>query len=108
MTLSAFAKTFVKENPGGVADRWLKATGKRLEKAQEFFGKDRELESIEAKDVRRWIKRLQATPNGRGGTYSGGTIRHHLHALSALYSAAAEAGHVRRAALVSASVVGAS
>ena len=65
--------------------RWLEETEHRLRRAIEFFGADRELGSIRVPDVQKYLVYLCGLPNGRGGTLSGQSIRHHLNALSNLY-----------------------
>src|SRR5205809_2862469 len=49
---------------------------------------ERDLASITVVDVRRWANRLLATPNGRKGTMSASSVRHHLSCLSNLYKRA--------------------
>jgi integrase len=65
-----------------------------LTRAAEFFGGDRELANITVADVRRWAEQLQAMPGRRGRGLQGGTVRHHLNALSNLYRRAQGEGYV--------------
>ena len=81
-TLAAFVGRFLTDNPGRVTERWLRETGKRLEKAVAYFGTDRPLDSIRPGHVREWLKRFGHTSNSNQ--------RHYLHALSALYRYAQE------------------
>ena len=67
---------------------WLEVTEKCLDRAVEFFGVERDLASITVADVRRWANRLLATSNGRKGTMSASSVRHHLSCFSNLYKRA--------------------
>jgi integrase len=78
---------FVEENPGEVTEQWLHDVELRLRKAVEFFGSDRELRTIEPKDLREWLKQKLSH-------LAGGTQRHFLHALSSVYRYAQEQGYV--------------
>jgi integrase len=80
-TLGAFASEHLvaKAKAGRVTDGWLEASELHLRRAIAFLGASRELQSIGVRDVRAWLEALRA--EGR----SGGTIRHHLNALSNLY-----------------------
>ncbi len=86
-TLAEFARLHLlaKAESGKFTDDWLAATEVCLNRAVEFFGADRELGSITVTDVRHWSARLLVTVNGRGGTLSTGSVRHHLSCLSNLY-----------------------
>ena len=90
MTLADFAAAHLvaKAESQKFTEHWLEVTEKCLERAAEFFGADRELASITVADVRRWANRLLATPNGRNGTMSASSVRHHLSCLSNLYKRA--------------------
>lgn len=85
--LSEVVKEFVRENPGEVTPQWLHDVELRLRKAVEFFGSERELSTIEPKDLREWL-------NKRLSHLAGGTQRHFLHALSSVYRYAQEQGYV--------------
>jgi integrase len=95
-TLAAFAEEHLvaKDKAGKVTERAVAADEHYLERAVDQFGADRELAAITAADVRGWAERLQTIPNGRGATMSGGTVRHHLNALSNLYRRAQAEGCV--------------
>ncbi len=80
--LGTFVEQFLRDNPKGVTERWLKETGFRLRRAVEFFGVDRSLTSIRPKDVRQWLTRFLHL--------STSNQRHHLYALSGLYGYAQE------------------
>ncbi len=69
-------------------EHWLEVTEKCLDRAIDFLGAERDLASITVADVRRWANRLLATPNGRKGTMSASSVRHHLNCLSNLYKGA--------------------
>jgi len=85
--LGSFAQRYVEDNPGSVTDQWLKDTRVRLNHAKDFFGINRELDTVHPKDVREWLtKKLSHL--------AGGTQRHYLHALSGLYRYAQELGVV--------------
>ncbi len=86
-TLAEFARLHLlaKAQSGKFTDDWLAATEVCLKRAVEFFGGGRELGSITVTDVRQWSAQLAKTPNGRGGTLSTGSVRHHLSCLSNLY-----------------------
>lgn len=91
LTLRAFAKRYLQENPGRVREAWLKDMKRCLRRAVAFFGRNVKLNEVRPSDVKRWIKKLERTPSPRGGTLAGSTIRAHLHALSGLYATAEEA-----------------
>lgn len=90
VTLADFAAAHLvaKAESQKFTDHWLEVTEKCLDRAIEFFGTHRELASITVADVRRWANRLLATPNGRKGTMSASSVRHHLSCLSNLYKRA--------------------
>jgi integrase len=54
----------------------------------------RNLATIGPRDVRAYLEWLRAYPNRRGGTLSQQSVRHHLSALSNVYSWAISEGHV--------------
>jgi len=83
-SLAAARAQLVEDNPGGVTEKWLNEVDRRLGRAGAFFGGERPLENVRAKDVREWTKDLQT----KG--LAAGTIRHHLHALSSVYRYAQE------------------
>ena len=85
--LGDVVEEFVRENPGEVTPQWLHDVELRLTKAVEFFGSDRELTTIEPKDLREWL-------NKKLSHLAGGTQRHFLHALSSLYRYSQEQGYV--------------
>lgn len=90
VTLADFAKAHLvaKAESQKFTEHWLEVTEKCLDRAVAFFGAQRELASITVADVRRWANRLLATPNGRKGTMSASSVRHHLSCLSNLYKRA--------------------
>ncbi|MBI4538932.1 MAG: tyrosine-type recombinase/integrase [Gemmatimonadetes bacterium] len=79
-----------KAREGSVTKRWLAESQHRLERAVEFFGADRVLASIKPQEVRDFAAWLSTLKSGRGGTLSGGTVRHHLNDLSNLFRRGAE------------------
>src|SRR5256886_3861193 len=89
-TLADFASAHLvaKAESQKFTEHWLEVTEKCLDRAAEFFGGERDLASITVADVRRWANRLVATPNGRKGTMSASSVRHHLSCLSNLYKRA--------------------
>jgi hypothetical protein len=89
-TLVAFARAHLvaKAESRKFTEHWLEVTEKCLGRAAEFFGADRELSTITVTDVRRWAVHLLAAPNGRRGTMSASSVRHHLSCLSNLYKRA--------------------
>jgi len=95
-TLLAFAREHLiaKAKAGNATESWVAETEHCLARAIEHFGSERDVAAITAADVRRWTELLQSVPNGRGATLSGGTVRHHLNALSNLYRRAQAEGFV--------------
>lgn len=89
-TLAEFASAHLvaKAESKKFTEHWLEVTEKCLERATEFFGAQRELASITVADVRHWAAGLLETPNGRKGTMSASSVRHHLSCLSNLYKRA--------------------
>ena len=90
VTLSEFSKAHVdaKKESTKFTEHWLEVTEKCLARASDFFGANRDLASITVADVRRWASRLLEMSNGREGTMSASTVRHHLSCLSNLYKRA--------------------
>jgi len=90
VTLGEFTKTHLdaKRESKKFTEHWIEVTERCLERAADFFGASRELASITVTDVRRWASRLLDTPNGREGTMSASSVRHHLSCLSNLYKRA--------------------
>lgn len=86
-TLEAFAAEHLvaKAKAGKVTERWLTSTELHLRRAVSHFGAKRDLRSIGVADVRAWVVALQETETNRGHTMDGGSVRHHLNALSNLY-----------------------
>jgi integrase len=83
-----------KKAAGQTTDSHMVDLEQRLGVAVEFFGAERDPRTIEPSDVRAWVAKLQATPNGRGGKLAPVTIRNYLFALSGLYRRAQEGGFV--------------
>ena len=74
-----------------VTEGWVAESEHHLERAITHFGKERPLTSITPADVREWAEHLT------GGTVlllAGGTVRHHLNALSNLFRRARAEGIV--------------
>src|SRR6059036_611922 len=90
VTLADFAASHLvaKAESQKFTEHWLEVTEKCLHRAAGFFGADRDLASITVADVRRWTKYLLAMRNGRKGTMSASSVRHHLSCLSNLYKRA--------------------
>lgn len=97
-TLHNFAAEHLKKKARGIkkgtiTEGWVGESEKRLAEAISFFG-DRDVASITATDVQRYVAHLEDLPNGRGGYLSAGTQRHYLNALSNLYKRAQSEGLV--------------
>jgi integrase len=70
---------------GRFTERWLQLSEHHLRRAVEYFGTDRNLSSIAARDIQAYTHHLQRLSSPRGGTLSPGTVRQHLNSLSNLY-----------------------
>ena len=79
----------LKKKSGRFTDRSIAQLETQLARGCEYFGPHRELSTITVSDVQAFTQWLQERPNGRSGTLSPGTVRHHLNALSNLYVRAA-------------------
>lgn len=90
VSLSEFARAHLvaKAEAHRFTPHWLDVTERCLTRAVEFFGADRPLGSITVADVRRWANSLLQRSNGRAGTMSASSVRHHLSCLSNLYKRA--------------------
>jgi len=91
-TLGDFAAQHLiaRAEAGRTTVAWLAAMQRHLEAAMAFLG-NRPLTAVTPADLRRWIVALRTTPNGKGGTLSDGSVRHHLNSLSSLFRSAQEA-----------------
>lgn len=98
ITLAAFTKEHLekKADAAKVTPRWIKENTHFLSRAAAYFGGKRVLSSITVDEVTRWAGRLlQSRPAGRRSrAMSGGTVRHHLNALSNLFRRAQAEGYV--------------
>jgi integrase len=98
VTLATFAGEHLvkKAEAGKVTARWLEENQHFLSRAAAYFGAERDLSSITVDDVTRWAGRLlHSRPTGRRSrAMSGGTVRHHLNALSNLFRRAQAEGYV--------------
>ncbi len=96
VTLEDYAAEHLKAKiaSGKVTTAWVAANEHFLERAVAHFGKERQLTEVTTADVRQWMDALRTQANGREGTMSGGTIKHHLNALSNLYGRAIGEGVV--------------
>jgi integrase len=83
-----------KAKESGITDTWLDQAERHLTAACEFFGSDRDLASINARETQAYSGWLLQRSNGRGGTLSPGTARQYLNSLSNLYRRAAGEGFV--------------
>jgi integrase len=82
-----------KARTGKFAERWLSCAQLYLERACDHFGGSRPLVQITVQDVQRWVHILQQQPTKRAsGRLTGGSVRHHLNALSNLYRRAISEG----------------
>ena len=90
VTLADFAQSHLvaKAESQKFTEHWLEVSETSLDRAVAFFGPARDLASITVADVRCWANHLLATPNGRKGTMSASSVRHHLSCLSNLYKRA--------------------
>src|SRR5688500_18704587 len=88
--LGAFAaEHLVKQAWAGKVTRdWLAVAEVFLRRAIEYFGVDRELDTISVIDVHRWALHLASTPTPCGRMLTAGSVRHHLNCLSNLYQRA--------------------
>ena len=95
-TLAEFAREHLiaKAKAETTTQGWVAESEHYLQRALEFFGQHRPLDAITVADVRRWSEPLHTQSNGRGGTMSGGTVRHHLNCLSNLLRRAQAEGFV--------------
>jgi len=92
-TLAEYARDhLVKKKAEGTSRRHLAMVQAQLEVAAGYFGAGRELASISTREVAEWVRVLQRTPNGRGGTLSNATARKYLNALSDLFARAVSDG----------------
>ena len=95
-TLAEFAREHLiaKAKAETTTQGWVAESEHYLQRALEFFGQHRPLDAITVADVRKWSEHLHTQSNGRGGTMSGGSIRHHLNCLSNLFRRAQSEGFV--------------
>lgn len=86
-TLAEFASRHLvlKKKSGLVTDGHLAETERRLKRACDYFGAGRELSSLGAAELQKYVSYLSSLPNRRGGTLGPAAVRHHLNALSNLY-----------------------
>jgi integrase len=84
-----------KARSGKYAASWLANAERMLGLAVDHFGATGDLGTIEVADVQEWAAVIAARPNGRGGTLSGGAVRHHLNVLSNLYVRAQAEGKLK-------------
>ena len=86
-TLAEFAREHLiaKAKAGTTTHGWVAESEHYLQRALGFFGEHRALDTLTVADVRKWSEHLHTQSNGRGGTMSGGTVRHHLNCLSNLF-----------------------
>ncbi len=78
----------LRKKSSNVSERHIAALQTRLQRAVDFFGADRDLDTIWVPEVGRYVEWLGKQPNGRGGTLGPPTVLHHLWALSNLYKRA--------------------
>ncbi len=95
-TLADFAREHLiaKAKAGTTTQGWVAESEHYLRRALSFFGEQRPLDAVTVADARKWSEQLHTQPNGRGGTMSGGTVRHHLNCLSNLFRRAQAEGFV--------------
>ena len=104
LALRTFGERFIakREAEGDASPGWIRISREYLANALHFFedvqpaeaqtreerrrmGKPRNMASITAPDVTALQEWLAQQPNGRGGTYSPQTVRHHCSVLSRIY-----------------------
>ena len=68
-----------------VTDAWIEATEVFLRRAIDFFGHDRQVQSVRPKDVKEFARHLKKVVTHRGKPLTQGSVRHHLNALSRLF-----------------------
>lgn len=85
--LKAFVDHHVKlkRELGRVTASYVDKVEAHLGVALEFFGEDREVDTLTVVDVRRYMHWLLQRSNGRGGTLAGATVRRYLVSLSNLF-----------------------
>ena len=90
-TLASVAREHLikKKQTGKFSDRYLGNVEHQLERARDYFGADRDLATVRVRDVTAWLAHLADTHH-----LAGGTLRHHLNALSNLYRRAQADGYV--------------
>lgn len=95
-TLQGFAAHHLveKKKMGRVTDLWLADTEMHLRRAIGYFGAKRPLTTVSVDDISGYVAHLQRIQSRRGAGLSGGTVRHHLNALSNLYRRAQAEGRV--------------
>ena len=88
-TLATYASEhLIRKRGEGTSPRHLVMVEDQLRIAIAHFGAERELSTITTREVAEWVRVLQRTPNGRGGTFSDATARKYLNALSDLFARA--------------------
>jgi integrase len=92
--LAAYAAEHLekKARGGKVTRDWIAMAELFLRRAVEFFGAERDLESIKVTDVQAWVTHLSTQPTARGRPPSPATVRHALNALSNLFRRAQSEG----------------
>lgn len=90
-TLASVAREHLikKKQTGKFSDRYLGNVEHQLERARDYLGADRDLATVRVRDVTAWLAHLADTHH-----LAGGTLRHHLNALSNLYRRAQADGFV--------------
>ncbi|CAN5247318.1 hypothetical protein BH18GEM1_BH18GEM1_07600 [soil metagenome] len=83
-----------KARAGRVTDKTIATAECHLQRAVDFYGSDRYLDTIAVADVQNFRNRLSATPSRTGGTLSGSSQRHYLNDLSNLFRRAQAEGVV--------------
>ncbi len=78
----------LRKKSGKVTEHHIAALQTRLQRAVDFFGAYRDLDTIWVPEVERYVEWLGKQPNGLGGTLGPSTVLHHLWALSNLYKRA--------------------
>ncbi len=90
-TLATFAAHHLdaKAKAGKTVRTHLEDVERRLTVSLDYLGSDRAIDTVGVRDIESLAVWLAGRPNGRGGKFSSGTVRHYLNALSNLFRRAA-------------------
>src|SRR5712692_827018 len=83
-----------KAQSGKYTTTWLGEVETYLRRITDFLGHQRDPGTVAVEDIRGLVAHLRTRPNGRGATFSDANVRHHLNALSGVFTRAASEGYV--------------